>query len=62
MVVLGGCSLVAHVQLLPLFGKDEQLEPGAVMYIEPSPDTRLSLRVTHTDTSTGVKAGARWKF
>jgi len=61
-IVLGGCSLVAHVQVFPLFGKDEQIEPGAVMYIEPSPDTRLSLSVTHTDTSTGIKLGARTKF
>jgi len=62
MVVLGACSLATHVQVLPLFGKGEQIEPGAVMYVEPNAETRLSLSVTHTNTSTGVKAGARWKF
>jgi hypothetical protein len=51
-----------HVQVFPLFDRNQQIEPGAVMYVEPNSNTRYSLSVTHTDTATGIKLGARWKF
>jgi hypothetical protein len=56
-------ALVTHVQVLPLLStRTEELQSGAVLYAEPTPDTRFSLSVTHTSTSTGVKVGARFKF
>jgi hypothetical protein len=56
-------TLLLHVQVLPLINtKTEEFQPGAVLYTKPTPDSRFSLSVTHTATSTGVKVGARWKF
>lgn len=63
MIAAALIALVTHVQVLPLVSaKTEEFQPGAVLYTEPTPDTRFSLSVTHTNTSTGVKLGARWKF
>lgn len=56
-------ALVTHIQVLPLIDvKTLELQPGAVIYAEPSPDTRLTLSFTHTSTSTGVKFGTRFQF
>jgi hypothetical protein len=47
-----------HVPVFPLFGHNQQIEPGAVICVEPNSDTRYSFSVTHADTATGIKLGA----
>jgi hypothetical protein len=55
-------AILCHVQLLPSLSQTYDVN-GALLYIEPSPTTRYSLKVTYSDVK-GVKAqiSARWKF
>lgn len=55
-------ALLTHVQIFPVFGKDEQLEQGAVLYAEVPPSTRLSLSVVKGNEGPTIKFSARWKF
>jgi hypothetical protein len=55
-------ALFSHVQVLPLFTKDEQLEQGAILYAEPNPSTRLSLSVVKGNNGVTAKANVRWRF
>jgi len=55
-------ALFSHVQVLPLFTKDEQLEQGAVLYAEIPPSTRLSLSVVKGNQGITAKVSARWRF
>jgi len=55
-------ALFSHVQVFPLFTKDEQLEQGAVLYAEIPPSTRLSLSVVKGNQGITAKVSARWRF
>jgi hypothetical protein len=61
-LLLGGCTVVEHVQVMPTF--DKQQEIGCcVIYAEPNPQTTLSVTVQKAaDESLKVKLGAKWRF
>lgn len=55
-------ALVTHLQVLPALDKQYDIEPGAVVYAEVPPSTRLSLSVVKGNNGVSVKLGAKWRF
>lgn len=55
-------ALMTHLQILPTLDKQYDPEPGAVIYAEIPPTTRLSLSVVKGNNGVTVKASARWTF
>ncbi|APR37882.1 hypothetical protein [Paraburkholderia sp. SOS3] len=55
-------ALVTHVQVLPVLDKQFDVQPGAIVYAEIPPSTRLSLSVVKGAEAPTVKASIRWKF
>lgn len=55
-------ALVTHLQVLPALSQSYDVN-GGLLYVEPDPNTRYSVKVTYSDIK-GVKVqlGARWKF
>jgi len=63
MVVLCGCTVIEHVQVLPIVNPNTYDVSCCVAYAEVPPSTRLSLQATHSDLKGwSFKAGARWRF
>lgn len=61
--LLSGCTVVEHVQVLPVINPNTYDVSCCVAYAEIPPGTQLSLSVTHSDAAgTKVKLGARWRF
>jgi hypothetical protein len=60
-LLLGGCTVVEHVQVLPTLSATEGID-CCVILAEPNPSTNLSLTITKPAQSLELKAGARWKF
>jgi len=54
--------LVTHVQVLPVLDKQFDVQPGAIVYAEIPPSTRLSLSFVKGNNGAVVKASARWRF
>jgi hypothetical protein len=55
-------AILLHVQLLPSLSPDYDVT-GAILYAEPTPDSRYTLSVTHSDIKGfKVQVGARFKF
>lgn len=60
---LTGCTILHHMQLLPIVNPNTYDVSCCVVYAEIPPSTQLSLTVTHSgNAGTKVKAGARWHF
>jgi hypothetical protein len=59
---LAGCTVVEHVQVLPLFNTVTDEVSCCVAYAEIPPSTRLTVSVTKSNAGAKVKAGAKWKF
>lgn len=65
LFLLSGCTLVQHVQVLPIvdFTDFSNYDVNCcVMYVEIPPSTRASLSVTKDESGVKVKASAKWKF
>ncbi len=60
--LLAGCSIVEHVQVMPIVSPDLADISCCVAYAEIPPSTRLSLSVSKGNAGVKVKAGAKWKF
>lgn len=60
--VLTGCTVVEHVQVLPIINPNTDDVSCCVVYAEVPPSTRLSASVTKTDAGTKVKLGAKFRF
>jgi hypothetical protein len=55
-------ALVTHIQVVPALSPDYDVT-GAILYAEPTPDSRYTLSVTHSDIKGfKVQVGARFKF
>lgn len=61
-MMLGGCTVIEHVQVLPNINPDTYDVSCCVAYAEIPPSTHLSLTVKKSTTSFSIKAGARWQF
>jgi hypothetical protein len=59
---LAGCTVIEHVQILPIFNPTTDDVSCCVAYAEIPPSTRLSLSVSKSNAGVKVKAGAQWKF
>ncbi|NIF80125.1 hypothetical protein F3J20_22485 [Paraburkholderia sp. Cy-641] len=59
---LAGCTLIEHVQVLPILNPNTDDVSCCVAYAEILPSTRLSLSVSKSNAGVKVKAGAKWKF
>jgi hypothetical protein len=55
-------TLVTHLQVLPALDRQFEVQPGAVVYAEIPPSTRMSLSVVKGNNGAVVKASARWHF
>jgi hypothetical protein len=60
-LLLGGCTVVEHVQVLPTLSATEGIG-CCVILAEPSPSTNLSLTITKPAQGVEVKAGVHIKF
>jgi hypothetical protein len=60
-LLLGGCTVVEHVQVLPTISATEGIG-CCVILAEPNPSTDFSLKITKPAQSLEVKAGAHFKF
>lgn len=61
-LLLGGCTVIEHVQVLPNINPTTYDVSCCAVYAEIPPSTRLSVTVKKSNTSFSVKAGARWRF
>ncbi|PXW23426.1 hypothetical protein [Paraburkholderia caballeronis] len=62
-VALAGCTVIEHVQVLPIINPNTYDVSCCVAYAEIPPSTQLNLSITHSDAAgTKVKLGARWRF
>lgn len=59
---LSGCTVIAHVQVLPVINPETDDVSCCVAYTEWPPSTQLSLSVKKGNVGVNVKAGARWRF
>jgi len=59
---LAGCTIVEHVQVLPIVNPNTYDVSCCVAYAEIPPSTRLSVTVKKSGAGTSVKLGARWRF
>lgn len=55
-------TLLMHVQVLIPLDRQYDLEPGVLIYAEPSPTTRLSLSFVKGNEGPQVKFSAKWRF
>lgn len=55
-------AIFTHVQVLPSLDRQHDLQPGCVIYAEPSPSTRLSLSIVKGNEGVTAKANVRWWF
>ncbi|MBN3848601.1 hypothetical protein G3N58_17485 [Paraburkholderia sp. Ac-20342] len=55
-------ALITHLQVLPALDKQFDVQPGAVVYAEIPPSTRLSLSVVKGNNGVTAKASVRWRF
>ncbi|TDV39508.1 hypothetical protein C7405_101627 [Paraburkholderia caballeronis] len=63
VAALAGCTVVEHVQVLPVVNPNTYDVSCCVAYAEIPPSTQLNLSITHSDAAgTKVKLGARWRF
>lgn len=60
-LLLSGCTVVEHVQVLPTVSSTAELG-CCVIAAEIPPSTDLSVTVTKPAENLQVKLGARWKF
>lgn len=61
-LTLSGCTVIEHVQVLPVVNPDTLDVSCCVAYAEIPPSTRVSVTVKKNNTSFSIKAGARWQF
>jgi hypothetical protein len=59
---LAGCTVIGHVQILPIINPSTEDVSCCVAYAEIPPSTRLTLSVSKSNAGVKVKAGAKWKF
>lgn len=60
--LLASCTVVEHVQVLPIVNPNTHDISCCVAYAEVPPSTRLSVTVKKGDDGATVKLGARWRF
>ena len=60
--VLSGCTIVEHVQILPVVNPMTDDVSCCVAYAEIPPSARLSVTVNKGNDGVKVKLGAKWKF
>ncbi|MGF6937804.1 hypothetical protein OKW41_006966 [Paraburkholderia sp. UCT70] len=59
---LAGCTVLEHVQVLPIVNPNTYEISCCVAYAEIPPSTRASVTVKKSNTSFSIKASARWRF
>lgn len=59
---LSGCTVVEHVQVLPVVNPDTYDVSCCVAYAEIPPSTLLSVTVKKSNTSFSIRAGVNWRF
>ncbi|CAB3784185.1 hypothetical protein [Pararobbsia alpina] len=60
-LLLSGCAVVEHAQVLPTLGPDAELG-CCVLLVEPNRSTSLSLAVNKGAEGVAVKVGATVRF
>lgn len=60
--LLAGCTVVEHVQVLPIVNPTTYDVSCCVAYAEIPPSTHLSLTVKKGNEGTTVKLGSSWRF
>lgn len=60
--MLSGCTLVQHVQVLPIVNTTTYDVNCCVVYAEIPPSTRASISVTKNTSGVKVKASVKWRF
>jgi hypothetical protein len=62
-LLLSGCTVVEHVQVLPVVNPRTLAVSCCIAYVEVGPTTKGSIEVQNSDAKgVSVKLGAKWRF